>query len=126
VTSLKSGALDFLQKPFDAGHLLRQIHLAIAQDTRNREQRKQQAQLDELLATLAPREREVLDLMVEGVSTKSIARQLGTSTDTVRNQRSSVLKKMKVDSTVELTRMVTLLLSEEPPLDQPAGVSCSN
>lgn len=120
VTSLKSGALDFLQKPFDTSHLLRQIRKAIAQDARNREQRKRQTQLDGLLATLTPREREVLELMVEGVPTKTMAQQLGTSADTVRNQRSSVLKKMNVDSTVELARMVTLLRSEEPSLEQHA------
>ena len=118
VTSLKSGALDFLQKPFETNHLLRQIRKAVEQDARNREHRKRLTQLDELLATLTPREREVLGLMVEGVSTKSIAQQLGTSSDTVRNQRSSVLKKMKADSTVELARMVTLLRSGEPSQEQ--------
>ena len=118
VASMKSGALDFLQKPFDTSQLLRQIRLAIDQDARNRGQRKRQTQLDGLLETLTSREREVLELMVEGVSTKSMAQQLGTSTDTVRNQRSSVLKKMEADSTIELARMVTLLRPKEPSLQQ--------
>ena len=102
VESLKSGAVDFIEKPFRPDELLQRVRLVIKQDQDHYDIRM-------AIKRLSPREHEILDLIVEGVSTKSIATHLGSSFNTVRNQRSSILRKMKADTVVDLVRMVTMV-----------------
>ncbi len=108
VQALRAGALDFIPKPFESKALLARVHEAIELDSRTRQQHLDRTEIQARLAKLTPREREVLDYLTEGHSTKAIAAALGSRFNTVQNQRASVLKKMKAESTADLVRMVMI------------------
>lgn len=114
VAAMKAGAFDLLEKPYSAERLLPAIQAALGRDVLIREHRTEQAVIAKDYERLTPRERTVLDLIVEGEPTKRIAAHLGTSFNTVRNQRSSILRKMNADSVVDLVRKVSTL--KEPEL----------
>jgi len=106
VHAMKRGASDFLTKPVNDEDLLAAVRAAIQ---KNRELRSQQAELSEIrarLATLTPREREVLEYVVAGKLNKQIAGTLGTVEQTVKVHRAHVMQKMKVDSVAELVRLM--------------------
>ena len=105
VQAMKAGAVDFLEKPFSSQELLTCIERAIARDRETRRQQDQQADLVARLATLTPREREVLDLVVAGSTTKEVAAQLGIQPRTVEIHRHHVIQKMGVRSAVDLVRL---------------------
>lgn len=111
VEALKAGATDFLEKPFDDGHLLDAIRIAVATSQRVHEQVAATADIAGRLATLTPREREVLDRLVAGQPNKTIAYDLGTSPRTVEVQRARVMEKMGAHSLPELVRMVIAVQS---------------
>jgi FixJ family two-component response regulator len=105
VQAMKRGALDFLTKPVNDGQLLAAIRVAIEKD---RVARRRQAELLEIrarLATLTPREQEVLDHVVTGKLNKQIADDLGVVEQTIKVHRAHVMKKMKVQSVAELVRL---------------------
>ena len=105
VQAMKAGAIDFLQKPFRAEELLERVRLAVGLD---REWRQWQAEAGEIAArlrSLSPREHEVLDLVVNGCSTREIAATLGLSPKTVEIHRHNVLRKMQARSAVDLVRL---------------------
>jgi RNA polymerase sigma factor (sigma-70 family) len=108
VRAMKVGALDVLQKPCSDQELLDDIREAIDLDTRNRDQRQQRTSFEQRLARLTAREREVLDLVVVGHSSKLVAKELAISEKTVEVHRSHILKKLDVAGVAELVRMVTL------------------
>jgi len=108
VQALRAGALDFIPKPFESKALLARVHEAIELDARSRAQQLDRAGIQARLAKLTPREKEVLNCLTEGMSTKSIAATLGSRFNTVQNQRASVLKKMQAESTADLVRMVMI------------------
>jgi FixJ family two-component response regulator len=112
VQALRSGALDFIQKPFDSKALLQRIHEAIDIDARIRGQRTDRAEIESRLARLSPREQEVLDRIVDGMPSKAIAADLGSSINTVQNQRASILRKMHAESVADLVRMVMIVRTE--------------
>jgi RNA polymerase sigma factor (sigma-70 family) len=120
VSGLTNGAADFMEKPVQPAELISAVERAIEQDRRARHQREQSAEVSSRIATLTPREREVLELMLKGVPTKNIARQLGTSFETVKNQRSSILKKMNVANAIELVRAVTAIRTDGQTSGEPA------
>lgn len=99
VAAMREGAADFIEKPFKNEDLLSRIQTALAQD-------KNQGVVFRKLERLSPRESEVAQLMAEGLSTKAIAAKLGSSAHTVRNQRTSIFRKMNVQSVVELVRIM--------------------
>ena len=102
VQAMKHGASDFLTKPVNDEDLLAALRVAIEKD---RALRREQAELSEIrarLATLTPREREVLEHVVAGKLNKQIAGDLGTVEQTVKVHRAHVMQKMKVHSVAEL------------------------
>jgi FixJ family two-component response regulator len=102
VSAMKGGAVDFLTKPFKDDDLLRSVDEAIRRDTRERAVRSEREGVLARFATLTPREREVMALVVRGLPNKRIAHELGASEKTVKIHRGRVMEKMRVSSLAEL------------------------
>jgi FixJ family two-component response regulator len=108
VKAMKAGAVDFLTKPFDERELLAAVDAAIEQDAFTREARAEQRRVEDRLAKLTLREREVLEHVVAGQLNKHIAASLGTVEKTVKVHRGRIMRKMGAASLVELVRMADL------------------
>lgn len=105
VRALKSGAIDFLEKPFDDQMLLDSIQKAIEFDRRERRNRASREQIQEQLASLSKREDEVIRMLIQGKSNKVIAHKLGLSTKTVETHRAHIMSKLGVNSMAGLVWM---------------------
>lgn len=105
VRAVQAGAFDFVEKPFNDQDLLDRIQRAIAHDAGQRGKEAQRSQLKALFAGLTPREREVLDLVVEGLSNKAVANALGLSAKTVEVHRAKVMEKLHARSISDLVKM---------------------
>jgi two-component system response regulator FixJ len=105
VEALKAGATDFLEKPFDDTQLLASVANALAASQRIHQEAASVAEIATRLASLTPREREVLDRLVAGQPNKTIAYDLGSSPRTVEVHRARVMEKMAARSLPELVRM---------------------
>jgi FixJ family two-component response regulator len=112
VKAMKSGAVDFLLKPFDEQQLLDAITQALAKDAAARAARAEANSLRTRHAALTPREREVCALVSQGLPNKLIAEQLGTSEKTVKVHRGRVIHKLGVGSVAELVRLVDRLAQD--------------
>jgi two-component system response regulator FixJ len=108
VRALKAGAMDFLQKPVNSQSLLDLVQQAIRRDGEARAQSAERSEVVRRLATLTPREREVLDRMVAGKANKVIAVELAISERTVEFHRGKIMKKMCARSLAELVNMVSM------------------
>lgn len=109
VRAIKTGAVDFLTKPFKEADLMRAIHTAIELDRDARRKRAELAGLRQRLASLTPREREVLPLVVSGLLNKQAAAELGISEITLQVHRGKIMQKMRAGSLAELVRMAGTL-----------------
>ena len=105
VRAMKSGILDFLEKPFKGQDLLDLIHNAISQHKIIREKNASQNKTQERLDSLTKREKEVMGLVVVGKLNKDIAKQLEISIKTVEVHRANVMDKMAANSVADLVRM---------------------
>jgi FixJ family two-component response regulator len=103
---MKAGAIDFLTKPMSNQDLLEAISRAEEQDTRARGTRAELTLIEARIATLTPREREVLAHVVAGRLNKQIAGDLGLVEQTVKFHRSALMKKLGVRTVADLVRMV--------------------
>ncbi|HHC71750.1 MAG TPA: response regulator transcription factor [Thiotrichales bacterium] len=109
VRAMKEGAIDFIEKPFNDELLLDAIRNALAVNEKQREKQALRAELAARLATLTPREHEVMEMVTAGRSNKEIASALGVSAKTVEAHRAKVMDKMQASSLAELVRMSMLV-----------------
>ena len=122
VRAMKAGAIEFFPKPFRDQDLLDAIEQALERDRATLKQRSLVTSLREQFDTLTTREREVMELVVEGLLNKQIAAELGTSEVTVKIQRAQVMQKMHAESLPDLVRMAqTLNLARHTVQDTSSG-----
>lgn len=105
VQAMKRGAVDFLTKPVDDEDLLAAVRRAVEKNRVSRKDRSELAGIEGLLATLTPREREVLRHVISGRLNKQIAAELGTVEKTIKVHRARVMEKLKVTSLAEMVRL---------------------
>ena len=105
VRALKSGAFDFVQKPFGAQDLLDKVQAALEQVRADRRKNLKQDMLRGRFGALTGREREIMELVVAGDSSKVIAMKLGISSKTVDIHRSNIMKKLDVQTVAELVHI---------------------
>ncbi len=124
VEAMQNGAFDFLQKPFRDQDLIDRVQRALEKDAATRAQLKATDKIREHLASLTPREREVLDLVTAGKPNKVMAADLGVSQRTIEIHRARVMEKMHARSLAQLVRMVMDLrqpVAESNPTGSPSS-----
>jgi len=112
VRAVQAGAVDFIQKPFNDQALLDSVHRALEHDARQRGEASHIAEIKQKLSRLTPREREVLELVVQGLRNKLIASELSVSQSTVEAHRAKVMEKMEAKTLSDLMRMMLTLESQ--------------
>lgn len=106
VQAMKEGAVDFIQKPFRDQQLIDSVHRALKSDHKNRAQLLQIELIMKNLGTLTKREREIVDMIIDGKSNKLIADKLCVSSRTIEVHRARAMEKMEANSVAHLVRMV--------------------
>ena len=105
VQAMKAGAVDFLEKPFDADKILNLIQIALEQDTKAKSEQVELDDLQSRFSSLTDRERQVFRGVIGGMLNKQIACELGITEKTVKVHRAHVMQKMQVVSVAELVRL---------------------
>ncbi|MBX7198241.1 MAG: response regulator [Rhodospirillaceae bacterium] len=113
VQALRAGALDFIEKPFDDDHLLASIKRALEASLRISVKDAARQDIEQRMATLTPREQEVLECLMAGRANKIIAFDLNMSMRTVEVHRARIMQKMKAGSLSELVRLVMSVKPED-------------
>jgi two-component system response regulator FixJ len=109
VEAMRSGAVDFLEKPFDDEVLLQSVRAALRQQAGAAKRQSERAGIENRLAALSPRERDVLGGLVAGRANKQIAFELGISPRTVEIYRANLMDKMQAGSLSDLVRMALIV-----------------
>ncbi len=115
VRAMQAGVADFFTKPLETRELIARVEELAQEEIQRDSQRLEQREVGQRLQSLTPREREVLERVVQGKPTKKIAEELGISAKTVEVHRSHVTRKMHVRSVAELVRIVTKFELERDP-----------
>jgi len=108
VEAMRAGAADFLEKPFDNATLVERVRHALHLDGETRRRGLVRNEIEQRIASLTPREREVMDLVVAGSPTKQIAEELNLSTRTVEVHRANIMDKMEARTLADLVRVVLM------------------
>ena len=111
--AFKSGAAEFLEKPVNDEQLIEALQNAVRQHVKSRERNKNDRQAQERFAQLSEREREVLGLIVAGLTNKEIGRALDVSPRTVETHRANLFAKLKAESLAQLIRRYAGLVDAE-------------
>jgi FixJ family two-component response regulator len=114
VNTLKKGAVDFVEKPFDQAALKAQVERMLGEARRRRTDAERESLNEALLAKLTPREEQVLERIVAGRLNKQIADDLGISIKTVEAHRASIMDKTNSGTVADLMRVV--MGTSKPPL----------
>jgi len=105
VRALKSGAYDFIEKPFNDQVLLERVQRALEHGEEQRTIDQRRRMVDERIETLTPRERQVMEMVVNGMANKQVAAELGLSEKTIEVHRKHVMDKMQAGNVADLIRM---------------------
>ena len=106
VEAMQRGAIDFIPKPFRDHELLDRVNKALKDDQKNRDALLKREEVEKRIAKLTPREKQVLELVIQGKANKVISGDLGVSQRTVEIHRARVMEKMQARSLAQLVRMV--------------------
>ena len=109
VRCLKSGATEFVEKPFDRADLLNKIQSAVTLDENQRAVRQRLSVLRKNYGSLSKREKEVINYLAEGLSSKQVAGKLGLAAKTVEHCRARIMEKMHAESFAEIVRAIVEL-----------------
>lgn len=109
VRAVKTGAFDFIEKPFNSAELLSRIRNALVQATQPPVKQQASDEIQKRLETLTPREREVMRCVITGMLNKQIAGELSISVKTVESHRAQVMEKMRAQSLADLVRMTIVV-----------------
>lgn len=109
VHAMKAGAFDFIEKPFNNELLLDRIQKAVTANLHDDRSHTRRKEIASRMALLTPRERQVLDLVANGLTNKGVARHLDISERTVETHRGNIMKKTNAASFADLVKMVTVL-----------------
>ena len=113
VKAIKAGAIDFIEKPFNNEDLLASIREAFARADDSKKDRDLFAECRQCLSSLTPREREVMQHVVDGMSNRGVAELLDVSDRTIEVHRSRAMKKMAVESITDLVRKCAMCLKDK-------------
>ncbi|MBM79734.1 MAG: DNA-binding response regulator [Planctomycetaceae bacterium] len=109
VSAMESGAISFLEKPANPELLLQKVDQALQRDRQLRSTTLERSEILANMETLTPREVEVMRLLADGKTAKTVAKALNITQSTVRVQRAKILKKMKADSPSDILRMMSVV-----------------
>jgi len=123
ILGMKAGAADFLLKPFDDDQLLDAVATSLTKSQEIRQSRAEYQELRQRFDLLTPRERQVFELVAEGLLNKQIAGRLGTREGTVKLHRANLIRKLQARSVSDLVRMADRLRQDAARNPQPAQVS---
>ena len=112
VQAMKAGAFDFIEKPFDNDRLLQRVHACLQVSEQVQTEQNMQQEGEEKIRRLTQRERQVMDLLVQGHQNRVIAAKLGISPRTVEIHRARVMEKLEAHSLSDIVRLALMI---EPP-----------